>query len=93
MPLEAQLNALIKKYEKNRGSWHTLKPWMHALLSVNRKVLRKILLEVFAMDGCYEQRFYSPKETQKDLKDTEGFDWWESTELANKPQKNWTCLF
>ena len=40
------------------------------------------------MDGCYEQRFHFPKETRKDLKDTEGFDWWESTELANKPQKN-----
>ena len=41
------------------------------------------------MDACNERdpTFQKVKETQKELKDTEGFDWLESTELAiGKPK-------
>ena len=41
------------------------------------------------MDASDEERLHLQKvmETQKDLKDTEGFDWLESTELAIDKRK------
>ena len=56
----------------------------NALLPLYRKELRKLLLEylqsMWAMKKDYT--FQKVIETQKDLKDTEGFDWLELTELA-----------
>ena len=46
------------------------------MLPVYRKELRKVLLE-----------YLKVVETQKDLKDTEGFDWLESIELASDKRK------
>ena len=44
------------------------------------------------MDACNEKRSHLQKsdgvKTQKDLEDTEGFDWLESTELAINKRKN-----
>ena len=41
------------------------------------------------MHACYEEdsTFRKVMESQKDLKDTEGFDWLESTELAIDKRK------
>ena len=61
----------------------------NALLRFFRKELRKVLLEYLqwmrAMKKDYT--FQKVMETQKDLKDTEGFDWSESTELAIDKRK------
>ena len=61
----------------------------NALLSVYRKELRKVLLEnlqwMYAMKK--DSTFKKVMETQKELKDTEGFDWLESTELAIDKRK------
>ena len=44
------------------------------------------------MDACNEKRSHLQKsdgvKTQKELEDTEGFDWLESTELAINKRKN-----
>ena len=61
----------------------------NALFPLYRKELRKVLLEhlqwMQAMKKDYS--FQKVIETQKDLKDTEGFDWLESTELAIDERK------
>ena len=55
----------------------------NAVLPVYRKGLRKVLLEnlqwIHAMKK--DSTFKKVMETQKKLKDSEGFDWLESTEL------------
>ena len=61
----------------------------NALLPLYRKKLRKVLLEylqwIRAMKIDYT--FQKVMDTQKDLKDTDGFDWLESTELAIDKRK------
>ena len=87
---EVQLNALVDEYERNGDSENVahLKA-QNALLPLYRKELRKVLLEhlqwMRAMKKDYT--FQKVMETQKDLKDTEGFDWLESTELAIDKRK------
>ncbi|CAH3178530.1 unnamed protein product [Porites lobata] len=70
---ETQLNALINDHEGNRDSEN----------------LRKVLLENLQWMRAMKKDITFKKviETQKELKDTEGFDWLESTELAiDKPK-------
>ena len=59
----------------------------NALLPLHRKELRKVLLEYLQWMRAMKKDFHKVMETQKDLKDTEGFDWLESTELAIDEQK------
>jgi len=76
---------LVDEYERNGESENEahLKA-QNALLPLYRKELRKVLLEYLqwmqAMKKDYT--FQKVMETQKDLEDTDGFDWLESTELA-----------
>ena len=87
---EVQLNALVDEYKRNGDSENIahLKA-QNALLPLYRKELRKVLLEYLqwmrAMKKDYT--FQKVMETQKDLKDTDGFDWLESTELAIDKRK------
>ena len=87
---EVQLNALVDEYQRNGDSENVahLKA-QNALLPLYRKELRKVLLEYLqwmrAMKKDYT--FQKVMETQKDLKDTDGFDWLESTELAIDKRK------
>ena len=87
---EAQLNALINEYEENGGSNNVARVKAeNALLPVYRKELRKVLLEYLQWMRAMKKdsTFRKVMETQKDLKDTEGFDWLESTELAIDKRK------
>ena len=87
---EVQLNALVDEYER-KGDSETVAHLkaQNALLPLYRKELRKVLLEYLqwmrAMKKDYT--FQKVMETQKDLKDTDGFDWLESTELAIDKRK------
>ena len=81
---EVQLNALVDEYKRNEDSENVahLKA-QNALLPLYRKELRKVLLEYLQwMRAMKDYTFQKVMETQKDLKDTDGFDWLESTELA-----------
>ena len=61
----------------------------NALLPVYRKELRKVLLEYRQWMRAMKKdsTFRKVMETQKDLKDTEGFDLLQSTELAIDKRK------
>ena len=61
----------------------------NALLPVYRKELRKVLLENLQWMRAIKEdpTFKKVMETQRELKDTEGFDWMESTELAIDKRK------
>ena len=61
----------------------------NALLLVYRKELTKVLLENLQWMRAMKKdpTFKKVMETQKELKDTEGFDWLESTELAIDKRK------
>ena len=61
----------------------------NALLPVYRKELRKVLLENLQWMRAMtkDPNFKNVTETQKELIDTEGFDWVESTELAIDTRK------
>ena len=54
------------------------------MLPVYRKELRKVLLEYLQWIHAMKKdpTFHKVIQTQKDLKDTEEYDWLESTELA-----------
>ena len=87
---ETQLKALINEYEGSGGSENVARVKAeNALLPVYRNELRKVLLEniqwILAMrkDSTYKTEM----ESQKELKDSEGFDWLESTELAIDKRK------
>ena len=56
----------------------------NALVPVHRKELRKVFLENLQWMRVMKKdpTFKKVMETQKELKDSEGFDWLESTELA-----------
>ena len=62
---------------------------VNVLVLVYRKELRKVLLENLQWMGAMEKDpiFKKVMETQKELKDTEGFDWLESTILAIDKEK------
>ena len=67
----------------------------NALLPVCRKELRKVLLENLQWMRAMKKdaTFKKVIETQKELKDTEGYDWLESTELAiDKPKFLLDCI-
>ena len=89
-PHEVQLDALVDEYKRNGDSENVahLKV-QNALLLLYRKELRKVLLDYLqwmrAMKKDYT--FQEVMETQKDRKDTDGFDWLESTELATDKWK------
>ena len=61
----------------------------NALLPLYRKELRKVLLEYLQWLRARKNDYTFQKvmETQKDLKETDGFDWLESTELAIERRK------
>ena len=61
----------------------------NALLPLYRKELRKVLLEYLQWMQAMKKDYTFQKliETQKDLKDRDGFDWLESTELAIDKRK------
>ena len=61
----------------------------NTLLPLYRKELRKVLLEYLQWMRAMKKDYTFQKliETQKDLKDTDGFDWLESTELAIDKRK------
>ena len=87
---ETRLNALINEYEGNRDSENVARVKAeNALLPVYRKELRKVLLENLQWMRAMKKdpTFKKVIETQKELKDTEGFDWLESTELAIDKRK------
>ena len=62
---------------------------VNALLPVYRKELRKVLLAYLQWMSAMKKdsTFRKVMETQKDLKDTDGFDRLESTELAIDKRK------
>ena len=87
---ETQLNALINEYEGNGDSENVARVKAeNALLPVYRKELRKVLLENLQWMRAMKKdpTFKKVIDTQKELKDTEGFDWLESTELAIDKRK------
>ena len=87
---ETQLNALINEYEGDEDSENVARVKAeNALLPVYRKELRKVLLENLQWMRAMKKdpTFKKVMETQKELKDTEGFDWLESTELAIDKRK------
>ncbi|CAH3183631.1 unnamed protein product [Porites lobata] len=87
---ETQLNALINEYEGNGDSENVARVKAeNALLPVYRRELRKVLLENLTWMRAMKKdpTFKKVTETQKELKDTEGFDWLESTELAIDKRK------
>ena len=87
---QAELEALINEYEQNGDSTEVARiKAENALLPVYRKELRKVFLEnlqwMHAMkkDSTYRKVM----QTQQDLKDSEGYDWLEATELAIDKRK------
>ena len=87
---EIQLDALVDEYKRNGDSENVahLKA-QNALLPLYRKELRKVLLDYLQSMRAMKKdcSFQKVMETQKDLKDTDGFDWLESTEIAIDKQK------
>ena len=61
----------------------------NALLPVYRKELRKVFLEFLQWTHAMKKdpTFRKVMETRQDLKDSEGYDWLESTELAIDKRK------
>ena len=87
---ETQLNALINQYQENGDSENVARSKaVNTLVPVYRKELRKVLLENLQWMRAMKKdpTFKKVMETQKELKDTEGFDWLESTELAIDKRK------
>ena len=87
---EAQLEALINEYEQNGDSPAVARiKAENALLPVYRKEFRKVFLEFLQWMHAMKKdpTFRKVMETRQDLKDTEGYDWLESTELAIDKRK------
>ena len=87
---EAQLEALINEYEQNGDSPEVARiKAENALLPVYRKELRKVFLDFLQWMHAMKKdpTFRKVMETRQDLKDTEGYDWLESTELAIDKRK------
>ena len=84
---EAQLEALINEYEQNGDSPEVARiKAENALLPVYRKELRKVFLEFLQWMHAMKKdpTFRKVMETRQDLKDTEGYDWLESTEPSDR---------
>ena len=82
---ETQFNTLINEYEGNGESENMARvKTENALVPVHRKELRKVFLENLQWMRVMKKdpTFKKVMETQKELKDSEGFDRLESTELA-----------
>lgn len=87
---EAQLNALINDYEGNGDSVNVERVKAeNVLVPVYRKELRKVLLEYLQWMRAIKEdsTFRKVIETKRELKNTEGFDWLESRELAIDKRK------
>ena len=87
---EKRHETLMNEYEGNGDSENVARVKAeNALLPVYRKELRKVLLENLQWMRAMKKdpTFKKVMETQKELKDTEGFDWLESTELAIDKRK------
>ena len=87
---ETQLNALINEYEGDGDSGNVARiKAVNALVTVYKKELRKVLLENLQWMRAMKKdpTFKKVMETQKEVKDTEGFDWLESAELAIDKRK------
>ena len=86
---ETHLNTLINEYEGNGDSENVAHMKAeNALIRVYRKELRKVFLENLQwMRAIKKSTFKKVFETQKELKDTEEFDWLEWTELAIDKRK------
>ncbi|KAL9972140.1 hypothetical protein ACROYT_G018393 [Oculina patagonica] len=87
---EAQLEALINEYEQHGDSPEVARVKAeNALLPVYRKELRKVLLDYLQWMHAIKKdsTFRKVMETKNELKDTEGYDWLESTELAIDKRK------
>ena len=87
---EAQLEALINEYEQNGDSSEmTRVKAENALLPVYRKELKKVLLEYLQWMHVMKKdsTFRKVMETKDELKDTEGYDYLESTELSLDKRK------
>ena len=87
---ETQLKTLINEYEGNGDSENVARVKAeNALLPVYRKEPRKVLSENLQWMRTMKKdpTFKKVMETQRDLKDSEGFDWLESTELAIDKRK------
>ena len=87
---EAQLNALINDYEGNGDSENVERVKAeNVLVPVYRKELRKALLEYLQWMRAIKEdsTFRKVIETKREFKNTEGFDWLESRELAIDKRK------
>ena len=87
---ETSWDALINQYEENGASENVARiKTENAFLPVYRKELRKVLLGNLQWMRALEKdpTFKKVMETQKERKDSEGYDWLESTELANDKRK------
>ncbi|KAL9986036.1 hypothetical protein ACROYT_G000097 [Oculina patagonica] len=87
---EAKLEALINEYEQHGDSSEVARVKAeNALLPVYRKELRKVLLDYLQWMHAMKKdsTFRKVIETKNELKDTEGYDWLESTELAIDKRK------
>ena len=87
---ESQLNALINQYEENGDSENVVRIKAEkALLPVYRKELRKVLVGNLQWMRAMEKdpTFKKVMETQEERKNSEGYDWLESTELAIDKRK------
>ena len=87
---EFQLNALINDYEGNGDSENVERVKAeNVLVPVNRKELRKVLLEYLQWMRAIKEdsTFRKVIETKREFKNTEGFDWLESRELATDKRK------
>ena len=87
---EAQLGALINEYEQNGDSYEVAHiKAENALLLVYRKELRIVFLEYLKWMHAMKKdsTFLKVMQTRQDLKDSEGYDRLESTELAADKRK------
>ena len=87
---EAQLEALINEYEQNGDlSEVACIKAENALLPLYRKELRIVFLEYLKWMHAMKKdsTFRKVMQTRQDLKDSEGYDWLESTELAVDKRK------
>ena len=83
---ETQLNALINEYEGDGDSENVARVKAeNALFPVYRKRAKKSTLGESTKKK--DPTFKKVMETQKELKDSEGFDWLESSELAIDKRK------
>ena len=86
---EVELDVLVDEYKRNGDSENVahLKA-QNALLPLYRKELKELLEYLQWMRAMTKDyTFQKVMETQKDLKDTDGFDWLESTGLAIDKRK------